>query len=104
MSFAETEELLRTLCGIQVGAKQVERASEAVGRKLDDDERAVIDPSTPTSSTMCLGIDSTRLPMRRSVLAGRVGKQLDATAKTREAKLVTICSADGQEKDQGKRI
>ncbi len=99
VSFAETEELLRTLSGVQVGAKQVERATEALGREIDADERAVIDPGIPTSTTMYLGIDGTGLPMRGSELAGRAGKQPDGTAKTREAKLVTIWSADGQQKD-----
>ena len=58
VSFAETEELLRTLSGVQVEAKQVERASEALGREIDADERAVIDPDIPTSITMYLGIDA----------------------------------------------
>jgi hypothetical protein len=48
---------------------------------------------------MYLGIDGTGLPMRHSELAGRAGKQPDGTAKTREAKLCTIWSADGRNKD-----
>lgn len=99
MSFAETEELLRTLCGVVVGAKQVERSAEALGRDIDADERAVVDSGAPISTTMYLGIDGTGLPMRGSELAGRAGKQPDGTAKTREAKLVTIWSADGHDKD-----
>ena len=99
VSFAETEELLRTLSGVQVGAKQVERAAEALGREIDADERAVVDSGTPVSTTMYLGIDGTGLPMRGSELAGRSGKQPDGTAKTREAKLVTIWSADACDKD-----
>lgn len=99
VSFAETEELVRTLSGIAVGAKQVERAAEALGRDIDADERVVVACSTPISSTMYLGIDGTGLPMRQGELAGRAGKQPDGTAKTREAKLVTIWSADGCDKD-----
>lgn len=99
VSFAETEELLRTLSGIYVGAKQVERAAETLGRDIDADERAVVECGTPISSTMYLGIDGTGLPMRHSELVGRAGKQPDGTAKTREAKLCTIWSADGRDKD-----
>ncbi len=99
VSFAETEELLRTLAAVEVGAKQVERAAEALGREIDADERAVVDYGSPMSTTMYLGIDGTGLPMRGSELAGRAGKQPDGTARTREAKLVTIWSADGRDKD-----
>lgn len=97
VSFAETEQLLGTLAGVEVGAKQVERAAEALGREIDADERAVVDPAAPMSTTMYLGIDGTGLPMRASELAGRAGKQPDGTAKTREAKLVTIWGADGRD-------
>ena len=99
VSFAETEQLLRTLAAVEIGAKQVERAAEALGRDIDADERSVVDSGTPISTTMYLGIDGTGLPMRGSELAGCAGKQPDGTAKTREAKLVTIWSADGHDKD-----
>ena len=99
VSFAETEELVRTLAGVEVGAKQVERAAEALGREIDADERVVIDPAPPISPTMYPGIDGTGLPMRGSELAGRAGKKPDGSAKTREAKLVSIRSADGRDRD-----
>ncbi len=99
VSFAETAELLRTLCGVQIEAKQVERSAESLGHDIDADERAVVESGVPISTTMYLGIDGTGLPMRHSELAGRAGKQPDGTAKTREAKLVTIWSADGRDKD-----
>ena len=49
VSFPETEELLRTLAGVEVGAKQVERAAEASGREIDADERAVVHSGAPVS-------------------------------------------------------
>ena len=97
VSFAETEELLDTLAGAEVGAKQVERAAQALGRQIDADERAVVDSGAPISTTMDIGVDGTGLPMRSRELLGRAGKQPDGTARTREAKLVTIWSADGHD-------
>lgn len=99
VSFAETEELLGTLAGVEVGAKQVERAAEALGREIDADEHAVVDSGAPISTTVYMGVDGTGLPMRGSELTERTGKQPDGTAKTREAKLVAIWSADGHDKD-----
>ena len=52
VSFAETEELLGTLAGVAVGAKQVERAAEALGREIDADERAVVGSGVPISTTV----------------------------------------------------
>ena len=97
VSFAETEELLRTLASVQVNAKLVERAAEALGRDIGIDECTVVEPNRPASETMYLGIDGTGVPMRRNELAGRAGKQPDGTAKTREAKLVTVWTADDRD-------
>ena len=99
VSFQETDELLRNLAGLRVGAKQVERTAEALGEKIAEDERTVILPHRPPSKTMYLGMDGTGIPMRSSELAGRPVKQPDGSAKTREVKLVTIWSADGRDKE-----
>ena len=50
---------------------------------------------------MYLGMDGTGVPMRQSEVAGCVGKQPDGSAKTREAKLVTVWTAESRD-DQGK--
>ena len=39
---------------------------------------------------MYLGMDGTGVPVRRTELAGRAGKQADGSARTREAKLVAV--------------
>src|ERR1700716_3350029 len=44
--------------------------------------------------TMYLGMDGTGVPMRTQEVADRAGKQADGSAKTREAKLVTIWTAE----------
>jgi len=100
VSFQEASELMDELAGLSVDAKQVERTAEALGREIGRDERTVIDPLPPSAPTMYLGMDGTGVPMRKSELVGREGKQSDGTSKTREVKLVTVWSAEGRD-DEG---
>jgi hypothetical protein len=99
VSFKESSELLDRLAGLPVDAKQVERTAEALGREIAQDERTVVEPSPPSAPTLYLGMDGTGVPMRASELEGRQGKQPDGSAKTREAKLVTVWSAEGRDPD-----
>lgn len=102
VSFEETHELLRELAGVDVSTKTVERAAEALGREVADDERLVVEsPSAgePVVPTLYLGMDGTGVPMRKEELEGRVGKQEDGSAKTREVKLVTVWSAEGRDEE-----
>jgi hypothetical protein len=99
VSFAESSALLKELAAIEVNAKQVERAAEALGQEIAQDERQHVEPLPEIAlpATLYLGIDGTGIPMRSSELAGRSGKQADGTAKTREVKLVTVWSAETQD-------
>ena len=101
VSFVESSALLRELAGIEVSAKQVERAAEALGREIAEDERQCREPLTdiPVPPTLYLGIDGTGIPMRGSELVGRSGKQADGSGKTREVKLVTVWSAESQDEN-----
>lgn len=102
VSFAEGHELLHALAGVEVPTTHVERAAEALGRAIATDERTVVEPPTagePVAPTVYLGMDGTGVPIRKEDLAGRVGKQPDGSAKTREVKLVTVWSAEGRDKD-----
>ena len=99
VSFAEAGGLLGALAGVDVDAKAVERAAEALGREVAADERSVVVPGTPSASTMYLGMDGTGVPMRPSEVEGRAGKQADGSARTREAKLVTVWTAEGRDAD-----
>ncbi len=101
VSFAEGHELLTELAGVEVSTKQVERAAEALGREVAQDERRVVE--TPAADeavapTLYLGMDGTGVPVRKEELGNRPGKQPDGTAKTREVKLVTVWSAEGRDK------
>jgi len=99
VSFQESGELMDTLAGLPVDAKQVERTAEALGREIAKDERAVVEPSPPSAPTLHLGLDGTGVPMRAAELEGREGKQPDGSAKTREVKLVTVWSAEGRDEE-----
>jgi hypothetical protein len=97
VSFEESSALLHELAGVDVSAKQVERAAEALGAEIADDERHCVDRMGEVAPTMYLGMDGTGVPMRAEEIAGRAGKQPDGTAKTREAKLVTMWTAESRD-------
>jgi hypothetical protein len=102
VSFAEGEELLRELAGVEVSAKHVERAAEALGREVSQDERGVVQPlpqHVRVASTLYLGVDGTGVPMRGAELEGRPGKQPDGSSRTREVKLVTVWSAEERDEE-----
>lgn len=106
VSFEEGHELLHELAGVEVSAKHVERAAEALGREIAEDERHAVEPlpdGEPVAPTLYLGMDGTGVPMRASELEGREGKQPDGSSKTREVKLVTVWSAEGRD-DEGTPI
>ena len=99
VSFEEGSQLLEELAGVSVNAKQVERAAEALGMQISEDEKRDVLPSDlqPLPSTLYLGVDGTGVPMRAEELKGRGGKQSDGSAKTREVKLCTVWSAEGRD-------
>ena len=97
VSFAESAELLLELSGLSLNAKQIERHAEALGRDIEVADRRLTMIDTPTTDTMYLAMDGTGVPMRPAETAGRAGKQPDGTAKTREAKLVVVWTAEGRD-------
>ena len=99
VSFAEASELLGALAGVAVDAKQVERTAEALGREVADDEREGGKPEPASAPTMYLGLDGTGVPVRKSEVQGRRGKQPDGSAKCREVKLVTVWTAEARDAD-----
>lgn len=99
LSFAESSGLLQELAGLEVSAKQVERAAETLGAEIAADEQKQIEKIGEVAPTMYLGMDGTGVPMRPQEVADRVGKQADGSAKTREAKLVTVWTAESRDKE-----
>ena len=98
-SFAGASVLLRELAGLTVSPKTVERHGEALGREVAADESRVIEPEPCEASTLYIGLDGTGVPVRKCELAHRAGKQPDGSAKTREAKLAVVWSAQTTDKD-----
>jgi len=103
VSFEESSGLLHELAGVEVSAKQVERVAEALGAEIAVDERQAVEKESPAAPTLYLGMDGTGVPMRASEVVGRAGKQPDASAKTREAKLATVWTAESRD-EEGKPV
>jgi hypothetical protein len=102
VSFEEGHELLAELAGVDVPTKHVERAAEALGREVAEDERRMVEPlaaNEPVAPTLYLGMDGTGVPVRKEELVDRAGKQPDGSAKTREVKLCTVWSAEGRDEE-----
>jgi hypothetical protein len=99
VSFEESSALLHELAGVEVSVSQVERAAEALGSEIAADERSCVARMGEVAPTMYLGIDGTGVPMRKSEVAGRAGKQSDGSVKTREAKLVTMWTAESRDEE-----
>ena len=97
-SFAGSSALLRELAGLTLAPKTVERHAEALGREIAGDECRVIEPEPCDAPTVYLGLDGTGVPARKTEVEGREGKQPDASAKTREAKLAVVWSAQTTDK------
>ena len=94
VSFAVASEMMYVLAGLRVDPKQVERAAEALGTEIADDERRRLDAEVPSAPTLYLGMDGTGVPVRAEERQGQAGKQPDGTSKTREVKLVTVWTAE----------
>jgi hypothetical protein len=103
VSFEESSGLLHELAGVEVSAKQVERAAEMLGAEIAIDERNCVEEMGEAAPTMYLGMDGTGVPMRAQEVADRAGKQPDGSAKTREAKIVTIWTAESRD-ENGKPV
>ena len=101
VSFDISSGLLWDLAGLRIGAKQVERITERLGAEMAADERQNTTPGSDgaLAPTVYLGIDGSGIPVRPEELAGRVGKQPDGKAKTREGKLVIVWSAESRDEE-----
>lgn len=97
VSFEESSALLQELAGVKVSVKQVERAAEALGDEIAADEHGCVEKVGEVAPTMYLGMDGTGVPMRAAEVAGRAGKQPDGSAKTREAKVITMWTAESRD-------
>ena len=95
-TFKEGCEDLKIYAGISVSAKDVERVAERIGEDMEQwsqlqrqeilgQEEAVRNEESIPIMYVCT--DGTGVPMTKTELQGRKGKQADGSAKTREVKL-----------------
>jgi len=104
-AFAPAGRLLKTLAGVTVDAKRIERVAEADGLAAAAERSAraggilsgKIIPLPPEGTTggelpdmLYVAVDGTGVPTRTAETAGRAGKQPDGTARTREVKLAAL--------------
>src|SRR5437762_1360873 len=78
-------------------ARKIETLLEC--QSIAVDEHQQVEKMGEVAPTMYLGMDGTGVPMRTQEVADRAGKQADGSAKTREAKLVTIWTAESRDKE-----
>ena len=95
-TFKEGREDLKIYAGIDVSAKDVERVAEKIGQDMqgwsEEEQKQILTQATPMAAAKTIPImyvcyDGTGVPMTRTELVGRKGKQADGSALTREAKL-----------------
>jgi hypothetical protein len=103
VSFEEGSSLLHELAGVKVSISQVQLAAETLGEAIATDERVCVERMGEIAPTLYLGMDGTGVPMRPAEVADRVGKQPDGSAKTREAKVVTVWTAESRD-EAGKPV
>jgi hypothetical protein len=71
VSSEESSGLLPELAGVEVSAKQVERAAEALAAEVALEEHPPVEKSGEVAPTMYLGMDGTGVPMRSQEVADR---------------------------------
>jgi len=107
--FAQAAEDLRCYAGLTVEAREVERVAEEVGHQVErwlaaEQERVLQALRAPAPAAACeakfyISFDGTGVPVRKSELIGRRGKQADGSARTREAKLGCVFTQVGLDPD-----
>ncbi len=105
VSFQEGSTLLHELAAVDVDPKRVEREAERLGAEIASDEKSFQQPTDlrPLARTLYMAVDGTGVPMHHSELVDRHGKQPDGSAKTREAKLCAIWTAEARD-DHGRPV
>lgn len=78
---------LQALAGVSIQARQIQRIVGYSGPKVGEQLLHGPCPLDQPIPVLYVEVDGTGVPMRSEELAGRKGKQLDGSAKTREVKL-----------------
>jgi hypothetical protein len=107
--FEQAAEDLRCYAGLEIEPREIERVAEEVGRQVEqwlgeeqDQIRhpgALRPPPLAAGTKFYISFDGTGVPVRKSELVGRRGKQADGSARTRETKLGCVFTQVGLDKE-----
>ena len=108
--FEQAAEDLRCYAGLEIEPREIERVAEEVGRQVEQwlseeqkQVRCVRGPSAAlqlaAGTKFYVSFDGTGVPVRKSELVGRRGKQPDGSARTREVKLGCVFTQVGLDKE-----
>ena len=86
-SYQKAEQHLAETGGIHVCGRQIQRMVQRIGSWAQQWQEREAKPGGTAVPIMYVSADGTGVPMRKEELAGRAGKQLDGSAKTRLAYL-----------------
>ena len=101
MSFDAASRHIANLAGVGASSSSLQLWSLALGEEALRFERGEVVDGKPLESRMHLSIDGTGIPMRKEETEGVAGKQEDGSAKTREAKLAVMYTAEGRDPKTG---
>lgn len=107
--FEQAAEDLLCYAGLKLEAREIERVAEEVGRQveqwLSQEQEQIVraGPSIPAplgpGAKFYISFDGTGIPVRKSELLGRKGRQADGSARTREVKLGCVFTQVGLDKE-----
>jgi hypothetical protein len=103
--FEQAAEDLLCYAGLKLEPREIERVAEDVGRQvecwLSEEQEQLVHagvsapPKLAVGTKFYISFDGTGVPVRKSELVGRPGKQADGSARTREAKLGCVFTQVG---------
>ena len=102
-SYGESSRKLRNTAGIGLGSSSIHRWVRRMSVPLQRFEREEVVPGEPPSQRCILSVDGTGVPVRKQETEGVRGRQDDGSSRTREAKVISIYTADGRDRKTGAR-
>ena len=92
---------LANLAGVSISASAPQRRARKIGERPQRFEREAVEAGDPPAARAYLSIDGTGVPVRREEVEGVRGKGEDGAAKTREAKVFVVHSAEKRHPETG---
>ena len=107
--FEQAAQDLLCYAGLELEPREIERVAEEVGRQveawLSDQQEQMLQTGPATSpalepgAKLYVSFDGTGVPVRKTELLGRRGKQADGSARTREATLGCVFTQVGLDRE-----